>query len=101
MTENGIVMKVHRTSGELLVAACDAELLGRELRIGAGKHIVSPSFYGSTPVSAEDLVQHLAQATIANLLGPRVVGHARRAGLIQSEGTGTLDGIPHAEIVRL
>lgn len=95
-----VVMRVHRVRAEVVVAACDEELLGRTLPVGAGGHTVTVSsqFYGERAVSDEELVWALKRATIANLLGERVLEVARREGLIAPGGSGTLGGVPHAEI---
>lgn len=94
-------MRVHRTQGETVLAACDAELLGRELKTGSRGYVVSESFYGRTPVTPEDLVELIRASTIVNLLGKRTVGLALKAGLIERGATSLLDGVKHAEIVRL
>jgi hypothetical protein len=93
-------MRVHRIRSEFLVAACDAELLGRELPVGDQGHTVKVSshFYGERKVSAEELLWALARATIANLLGPRVLHLAKEAGYVGPGGTVLLGGVPHAEI---
>ena len=95
-----IVMRVHRVRAEVVVAACDAELIGRELPIGTkGRTVpVTAYFYGERKVTEEELVWALQRATTANLLGPRVLAIARGAGLLGPEGIGTLGGVPHAEI---
>lgn len=97
---DGIVMRVHRVRTELVVAACDAELLGQKLPVGAsGRTVeVTSHFYGERPVSEEELLWALRRATVVNLLGERVLGIARRAGLVGAEGLGSLGGVPHAEI---
>jgi uncharacterized protein len=94
-------MRVHRVRAEFVVAACDAELLGRELPIGeAGRTVkVSGHFYGEREVSVEELLWALERATVANLLGERVLRIAREAGHIDDGATTTLGGIPHAEII--
>jgi len=97
---NGIVMRVHQVRAEFIVAACDEELLGRELPVGSNGHTVKITsyFYGERPVSEDELVWALKRATVVNLLGPRVLGIAQREGFVGSEGLGTLGGVPHAEI---
>lgn len=98
----GIVMRVHRVRGEVIVAACDAELLGRELVLGHGPdQKISPHFYGGRPVSREELLWALERATSANLLGPRVLRVAEEAGYVVAGETGTLGGVPHAMIFSL
>ncbi len=97
---DGVVMRVHRVRAEFVVAACDAELLGRDLPVGTqGRTVkVSAQFYGERTVSKEELLWALERATIANLLGERVLRLAREGGFVGPEGTGTLGGVPHAEI---
>jgi uncharacterized protein len=96
-----VVMRVHRVRTEVVVAACDADLLGRELPLGAGtaKVKVSPQFYGERRVAREELVWAIQHGTIVNLLGPRVCRIAQEEGLLSEDHTGLLGGVPHAEIV--
>jgi uncharacterized protein len=101
--DGGVVMRVHRVRSEFVVAACDAELLGRDLPVGtAGRTVrVSAQFYGERTVSKEELLWALERATIANLLGARVLALAREGGYVGPEGTGLLGGVPHAEIIAM
>jgi hypothetical protein len=99
--EPGIVMRVHRVRTEMVVAACDAELIDQQLPVGASGRTVkiTAHFYGERRVERDELLFHLRRATIVNLLGERVCKLAEEAGLIAVGGTGTLGGVPHAEIV--
>ncbi len=102
MTETaGIVMRIHRVRAEVVVAACDAELIGRDLPIGtSGRTVrISAHFYGERPVTREEFLWAVERATIANLLGARALGLAVEAGLVDPDAVGTLGGVPHAEIV--
>ena len=98
--DDGVVMRVHRVRAEFVVAACDAELIGRDLPVGShGRTVkVTSEFYGERKVTREELLWALARATIANLLGERVLQFAAEGGFVTPEGTGTLGGVPHAEI---
>lgn len=102
-TEDGVVMRVHRVRSEFVVAACDAELIGRDLPVGeAGRTVrVSTQFYGERRVSREEFLWALERATIANLLGERVLRLAQEGGYLAPGGVGTLGGVPHAEIFSL
>jgi hypothetical protein len=93
-------MRVHRVRAEVVVAACDADLLGRDLSVGEkGRTVkVTPQFYGERRVTREELLFALERATIANLLGERVLRLAVEGGFVSAEGTGKLGGVPHAEI---
>lgn len=96
----GIVMRVHRVRAEVVVAACDEELLGRRLPVGSkGRTVeVSSQFYGERVVARDELVLAIRRATVVNLLGARVLAVAREEGLVASDGSGELGGVPHAEI---
>jgi uncharacterized protein len=95
-----IVMRLHRVRTEVVLAACDADLLERELPTGPnGRPVkVSSHFYGERRVGREEFVWALKQATIANLLGEEVCRVAKEEGFIAEQGTVTLGGVPHAEI---
>jgi len=99
----GIVMRIHRVRAEIVVAACDAELVGQRLPLGptGGTTLVSGQFYGDRQIAEEELILALRRCTIANLLGPRNCLAVQRAGLLAEEQTGTLGGVPHAEIVSI
>jgi hypothetical protein len=99
--DKGIVMRVHRRGSEIVIAACDEELLGRVLKIGSRTYEISSSFYGSLKVENETLLIHLRQATMANLLGERTVRLAVKAGVVEQDATSHLDGVLHAEMVCL
>ncbi|MGP8078479.1 MAG: DUF424 domain-containing protein [Thermoplasmata archaeon] len=98
--EAEFVMRVHRVRAEVVLAACDAELLGRELPVGDQGHTVTVSsqFYGERRVSREELSWALARATIANLLGDRVLRLAEEEGYVAPGTAGELGGVPHAQI---
>jgi hypothetical protein len=94
-------MRIHRVRAEVVVAACDAELVGRDLPVGnSGRTVkISAQFYGEQSVGREELVWALKKATIVNLLGARVVAIAESEGFVHPGGYGQLGGVPHAEII--
>ena len=102
-SDGAFVMRVHRVRAEFVVAACDAELVGREVPVGdAGRTVkITADFYGERHVSREELLWALQRATIANLLGARTLALAEEGGFIAPGGSGELGGIPHAEIFAL
>jgi hypothetical protein len=100
MEDLGIVMRLHRVRAEVVLAACDADLVGRQLPIGtAGRTVpITAQFYGEKRVGREEFFWALRRATIANLLGEKVCRLAVEAGALEEGATGTLGGVPHAEI---
>ncbi|UCE73088.1 MAG: DUF424 family protein [Methanomassiliicoccales archaeon] len=96
-----IWMKVYPTQGEILLAACDEETLGKSFYEGELQLIVSKSFYGGEKVSQELFREQLKEATIVNLVGKEVVGIAQELGLLNTGGIIEIDGVPHAQIAKL
>jgi hypothetical protein len=92
-------MKVHKYNNEILVAASDADLIGKTFVDGKLTLQVSKIFYGKELVTAEQLIEKLEIATIANLVGKEVISIAINEKLIKEEGIIRIAGIPHAQMV--
>jgi hypothetical protein len=93
-----IRMKVYHQGKETLVAAADADLVGKTFREGKFKIEVGP-FYEGDVVSEEMFVDHLRLATIGNFVGRETVDAAIRAGFVSDEGILWIDRVPHAQFV--
>ena len=96
-----ISVKVIKQGKDLLVAACDAELIGKTLKFGKIDFPVRREFYGGDILTADEALLHVRNGTTANLLGEEIVGHALKAGLIHPEAVLYVSGIPHAMIVKI
>ena len=89
--------KLHREGRDVLLAACDGELLGKEF----GGSVLSKRFYGGEPVDEKRLGELLDGCTAANLAGERVIKAAKSKGLVRDGGVMLVSGVPHAQIVRM
>ena len=98
---SGICVKVHRSGNELLVAACDVDILGNTFREGKLRIQVSRDFYEGDTVGEDTLVNRLEMATVANLVGSLVVEIAIRHGFVDPDCVLVIDGIPHAQMARM
>ena len=103
MGSGKVYVRVIKIRGEVLVAACDEELLGkcfvdreRGLRLE-----VKESFYKGEIMDARESVNLIRKASIANLVGPRIVREALNFGLIKPKAIIEIGGIPHAQIVKM
>ena len=90
-------MKVYTRGAEVLVAACDSDVVGKTLKEGELRLHVS-SFYEGEDVTPEEFIRQLKLATIGNLVGEETIKAARRAGLIGDDGIIMVAGVPHAQI---
>jgi len=62
-------MKIYRVRGEVLVAVCDEDIVGKEFKEGDLKIEIKEDFYGKESYSEEEVKRALRQATIANISG--------------------------------
>ena len=96
-----ISLKTYNTQNDVMVAACDYELLGKCFEEGECQIDVSPEFYQDLKVNPETFLSHLDEATIINLVGERVIELAINAGVIDECGVIRIGGVPHAQVFRM
>jgi len=94
-------VKTYAETGELLIAAADAELVGQVFREPErGLRLeVSDGFYRGAEVGEATLRQRLRSGTILNLVGPRTIEVARSLGLVDLDRVIMIGGVPHAQVV--
>jgi len=93
--------KVFKTKQDLVVAICDQNLLDKEINHRNMKIKISKSFYGGKLISEHVAIRLLEKATIANLFGEGIVDIAERNGFIIRKNAILIDGIPHAQFVKI
>lgn len=93
--------KVYRVQSEVLVAACDEAVYGRSYIEGELVLKADEKFFGGSIVEEKELQGMLMEATIANLIGEEAVAFGVRLGLIDPENVITVQGVPHAQMVRM
>jgi hypothetical protein len=96
-----ISLKVIKQGNGSLVAACDAELLGKTLKFGKITFHVRREFYGGSLVNVEEAIELIKRASNSNLIGSKIVEEALRQGLVHPHAILNIAGIPHTQIVRL
>jgi len=96
-----MVMRLHRSGKDLLLAAADKDLLGREFREGKLRLQVHRSFYEGEEGGEELLANRLGMCSVANLVGEEAVSIAVRLGHIDPEAVIRVDGVPHAQMARM
>lgn len=96
-----ITVKVHQRGPEVLVAACDTEILGKTFRGNGLKIHVSEGFYSGERSDESGLISRLQFATVANLVGKRTVEVAIRHGFVDPKCVLVIEGVPHAQMARM
>lgn len=96
-----VYLRTSRHGRDILVAVCDAELLGKTLPGGRVPFKVSEEFYKGIPAGVDEAVEAMRHASICNLVGKRVVEAAIASRLVHKKGVIYFGDIPHAQIVKL
>lgn len=96
-----ISIKIYRQGNDVLLAACDENLIGKTFEEGKFQIKVKKDFYDGERVTPEILKKLLKGATIANLVGDETIRHAIEIGLINPECIIKIKGIPHAQMVKM
>ncbi|MEM4156166.1 MAG: DUF424 domain-containing protein [Archaeoglobaceae archaeon] len=92
-------MKIYRVRGEVLVAVCDANLVGKVFREGSLKIEVKEDFYGNEEFGEKEVENALRKATIANITGEMAVELAIRLGIVDKDRILRIENCPHAQMV--
>jgi hypothetical protein len=94
-------LRVIRDEKGVLVAICDAGLLGETFREGRLKLEVNAEFYGGALCPIERAMEALAEADVANLVGEATIKAAVNQGLVDPRAVIYFGPIPHVQMVRL
>ncbi len=96
-----ISIKVYRKGNETIVAACDADIIGKTFRSKELKITVSEGFYRGDSGDETMLVNRLEMATVANLVGKRTVEAAVKHGFVDPACVLMIGEVPHAQMARM
>ena len=88
-----------QSEGEYIVALCDPEVLGQSFEEGDRCIHVSEQFYKGKLVTIEEGLAAMERASIANIVGERIVSEALKANLIHERGIIRIQNIPHAQLI--
>ncbi len=99
--KTNISIKVYNQGRDVLISACDEELLGKTFSEGKFHLDVCHRFYDGKRISIKVLKEYLEIATMANLVGEKAVECAIKMDLIDPDCVIKVKGIPHAQLVRM
>jgi len=94
-------MNIKKIGNNILLAMCDVELLGKTLREGKIVFKVKEEFYKGTKVNIEEAITMIENSTIVNMIGKNIVQKAIEKGYVHPEAVLNIDGIPHAQIIKI
>ncbi|MBO3802657.1 MAG: DUF424 family protein [Candidatus Brockarchaeota archaeon] len=100
--EKCFYVKVYRVQDQVLVAACDAELLGKTVRTESGVEVlISERFYGGELLEPERAREAMRSATSLNLVGNRIVNLALSSEIGHPDSVIMVDGVAHLILIHV
>ena len=96
-----VYVRTIRTAAEVLVAACDCDVLGNVFEESNLHLEVNKDFYCGNAVTLDECNRFLSEATILNLVGEKIVKKAIELGLVNPGNVLKIGGTVHAQMVRL
>jgi hypothetical protein len=94
-------VNLKKVGNNVILAICDCEILGRTLREGKIVFHVKEEFYKGGKVSVEDAMGMIKNSTIVNMVGKNCVEKAIKKGYVHPEAVLKIEGVPHAQIIKL
>ncbi len=94
-------VRVYRIEKEVMVAVCDLEIYGKTFEDDEVVLHIKEDFYGDELMESKDVAAILEDATIANLAGENAIALAIEAGVIIPQNVIRVEGVPHAQMVRI
>ncbi len=96
-----VYLNVKKVGENVVLAVCDCNLIGRTLREGKIVFRVRDEFYKGRKATVEEAVGLINNSTIVNLVGKNCVERAISKGYVHPEAVIKIEGVPHAQIVKL
>ncbi|HEX9710331.1 MAG TPA: DUF424 family protein, partial [Candidatus Thermoplasmatota archaeon] len=95
-----VSVRTHRSRGQVVVAMCDADLVGRRLEEGELTVTLSEGFYAGETFDAEEtgLFNLLRGANSYNIFGEAAIQVALRYNLLDRSAVRMVGGVPHAQV---
>ena len=94
-------VNLKKVGRNVLLAICDSEVLGKTLREGKIVFHVKEEFYNGGRVTIEEALDMIANSNIVNMVGKCCVENAIAKGYVHPAAVLNIEGVPHAQIVKL
>jgi hypothetical protein len=96
-----MILTERDTDEGLLVAVCDDDVLGETFEDGEVSLTVTEEFYGGDEADEEAVLNSLARASVANIVGTESVALAVREGFVEEANVLEVGTTRHAQFLRM
>ena len=94
-----VYFRVFKTEKDIMVAVCDADIIGKNFSDGKRKLEINEHFYKGTLGTLDDGIQAMNDATIVNVIGEKIVTKMIQDGIINEHSVIRICGIPHVQLI--
>ncbi len=96
-----VYVNLKQVGRNVLLAVCDCDLLGKTLREGKIVFKIKEEFYNGRKATVDEAMGMINNSTIVNLVGKVCVEKAIAHGYVHPEAVIKIEGVPHAQIMKL
>ncbi len=96
-----VYVKLRKIGRNVVLAICDCDLLGKTLCENKIVFKIKDEFYNGGRTTVEEAVTMIENSTVVNMVGKNCVETAIKKGFVHPEAVLLIEGIPHAQIVKL
>ena len=96
-----MIVNERETPEGLLVAVCDEGVLGETFEDGDLSLTVTEEFYGGDTVDERTVIESLARATVANIVGTHAIEVAIENGFVDEANVLEVGTTRHAQLLRM
>ena len=94
-------VRIHVHSDDVILAACDEDILGMTFRGDGMKITVTESFYKGESLEREAFVERMKSVSVMNLVWNEVVRIASEEGYVSPGSIVEIGGVKHAQVVMM
>ena len=96
-----MIVNERQTDEGLLVAVCDDDVLGETFEESEVSITVTEEFYGGDTVDESEVVDSLARAAVANIVGREAVQLAIDEGFVDEANVLEVETTLHAQLLQI
>lgn len=96
-----ISYQIYEKGTDVLLAACDKELLGKKFEEEDIQLDVSESFYGGDQCNSERICDHIKRSNVVNLVGENIIDAVIDAGFGDEHDILWIGGVPHLQLLMI
>ena len=93
-----MIVKINKNEkGEIILAVCDKELIGKCVEEGGAQLDLTTEFYDGDELNDGETGDLIRNSYLVNLVGKKAVHLGLKEELIQKENVKTIAGVPYAQ----